>query len=75
MGLDSKKIASDALQRYRAVLAMARRLAAAHNALFVDRWDTVAGNFYLPGSARPTTSGHSVWGHLLADELLRAGVV
>jgi len=68
--LDSPGIAPDALERYRAVNVMSRRVAAAHSALYVERWDTVAPGFFLPGSIRPTKNGHSVWGHLLAAELL-----
>lgn len=73
--LDARDLASDALERYREVNAMALRVAAAHGALFVDRWDTVSSGFYGPGSVRPTREGHSVWGQLLAGELLRAGIV
>jgi hypothetical protein len=73
--VEAKTIPPDILERYRAVEQMARRAAETHGALYVDRWDTVSGDFYLPGSARPTLHGHSVWGHLLADHLLREGVV
>ena len=73
--VDSKKIPADILERYRAVEQMARRVAQANGALYVDRWDTVSGDFYLPGEFRPTMKGHSVWGHLLADHLLREGIV
>jgi hypothetical protein len=73
--VDSQHIPPDILERYRGVEAMARRVATAHSAIYVDRWDTVAGNFFLPGSPRPSMRGHSVWGHLLADHLLREGVV
>lgn len=72
---ESKGLASDAIERYRAVQAMSRRVAGAHGALFVDRWDTVASGFFIPGTTRPTMRGHSVWGHLLAEQLLSAGIV
>lgn len=75
LAVTSKPLPPDATQRYRAVHEMARRVAEANGALYVDRWDTVTGGFFLPGTTRPTAEGHSVWGHLLADELLRAGVV
>jgi hypothetical protein len=73
--LDARGIAPDAIDRYRAVNAMSRQVATGHGALFIERWDTVAGGFFLPGSIRPGKSGHSVWGHLLANELLSAGIV
>ena len=73
--MESKGLASDAVERYRAVEAMASRVAAAHGALFVDRWDSVSSGFFIPGTTRPTMRGHSVWGRLLADQLLRAGIV
>jgi hypothetical protein len=75
LALDSRDIAPDAMERYRAVHAMARRVADAHGALFVDRWDTVTSGFYSEGSVRPTMQGHSAWGHLLGAELLQAGIV
>lgn len=75
LALDSKRLASDAIERYRAVNGMAHRVAAANGALYVDRWDTVAAGFFIPGTTRPTRQGHSVWGHLLADRMLAAGVV
>ena len=73
--MESKGLASDAIERYRAVQEMARRVAGAHGALYVDRWDSVASGFFIPGTTRPTMRGHSVWGHLLAEQLLRAGMV
>jgi len=73
--VDSKRIPPDILERYRAVEQMARRAAMANQALYVDRWDTVSNEFFLPNSFRPTLEGHSVWGHLLADHLLREGIV
>jgi hypothetical protein len=73
--VSSKRLPDDAVERYRAVSEMARRVATEHGALYVDRWDTVAGGFFIPGTTRPTKRGHSTWGHLLADHLLRAGVV
>lgn len=75
LALDSRRMASDALERYRAVHHMARRVAEEKRALYVDRWDTVASGFFLPGTVRPTASGHSAWGHLLGHELLSAGLV
>lgn len=75
LALDSKRMAPDAMERYRAVNEMARRVAAAHGALYVDRWDTVTGSFFIPGTTRPTRNGHSVWGHLLAEQLLSAGLL
>jgi len=71
----SKGMPADAVERYRAVNEMARRVAGAHGALYVDRWDTVSAGFFLDGSTRPTLAGHSTWGHLLADTLLREGLV
>jgi hypothetical protein len=73
--VDFQHIPPDIMERYRGVEAMARRVASAHGAIYVDRWDTVSSSFFLPGSPRPTMKGHSVWGHLLADHLLREGVV
>lgn len=75
LDLDARGIASDAVERYRAVNEMARRVAEANGALYVDRWDTVAKGFFNEGSIRPSARAHSVWGHLLANELLAAGVV
>jgi hypothetical protein len=75
LALDSRGLASDAIERYRAVAAMARRTAAAHGVLYVDRWDSVGPRFFLPGSIRPDIKGHLVWGHLLAEQLLSAGYV
>jgi hypothetical protein len=73
--LDGRGLAPDALERYRAMQAMARRVAESRGALFVDRWDTTTPRFYSEGSVRPSLEGHSMWGHLLATELLRAGIV
>jgi hypothetical protein len=75
LDLDSPGLAPDAVERYRAVEQMARRVAAARKALYVDRWNTVAAGFYLPGSIRPGSEGHTVWGHLLARDLMAAGLV
>lgn len=75
LALDSRWLPSDAMERYREVNAMARRVAAASEALYVDRWDTVASGFYTADSVKPSASAHSVWGHLLASQLLAAGVV
>jgi hypothetical protein len=73
--LDVRGLPPDTEERYRAVEAMAKRVAAMRGALYVDRWDSVTSRFYLPGDIRPRTEGHSMWGHLLARELLRAGLV
>lgn len=62
-------------ERYRAVEEMARRVAMTRGALYVDRWSTVDSAFYLPRSVRLHADGHAVWGNLLADELLAAGLV
>jgi hypothetical protein len=75
LDLNRRGLPSDSVERYRAVRTMANRVATAHGALFVDRWDTVAGGFFQPGSIRPTQQAHSVWGELLASELLSAGLV
>lgn len=71
----SKVLRTDAVELYRAVYEMARRVAETNGALFVDRWDTVSPRFFLPGTTRPTLAGQSMWGHLLADHLLRAGLI
>ena len=75
LALDSPKLPSDVLERYRDVERLARRVADAHGVLYVDRWDTVAPGFFGSGSIRPTAEGHSTWGHLLADRLIAAGLV
>jgi len=75
LSLDSRGLASDALERYRAVEGMARRVAAAHGVLYVERWDTVSNGFFLPGSIRPGVDGHSTWGYLLAEKLMAEGFV
>ena len=75
LDLDARGIAPDAVERYRAVEAMARRVAEEAEALYVDRWDSVDSGFFLDGSIRPTAGGHDVWGNLLARELLTAGLV
>lgn len=73
--LDSRHFPADIVERYRAVQLMARRVADAHDVLYVDRWDTVASGFFSSDSIRPSAQGHSVWGHLLADHLIAAGLV
>jgi len=75
LALDARGLAPDALERYRSVEGMARRIAAAHGALYVDRWDTVSTGFFLPGSIRPAVGGHSTWGYLLAEKLMAEGLV
>jgi len=73
--MSSRLLPATLIERYREVEAMARRVAASHGILYVDRWDSVASNFYRPNSIRPTSEAHSTWGHLLADELISAGLV
>ena len=73
--LDSSGLSPDALEKYRAVEQLARRAAERHGALYVDRWDTVTKGFYLPGHIRPSAQAHTLWGHLLAEQLLSAGLV
>jgi len=73
--LDYRSLPPETLEIYRAVDAMARRLAEEHRALYVDRWASIAPGFYLPGSIRPGVEGHAVWGHLLAEKLMSAGLV
>lgn len=75
LDLDWRGVASDALERYRAVHEMSRRVAEEKKVLYVDRWDTVTRGFYPDGGVRPTARAHSVWGQLLGAELLRAGIV
>lgn len=73
--LDARGLPVDTEERYRAVEAMAKRVAEQRGALYVDRWDSVTSTFFLPGDIRPRAEGHSMWGHLLARELLGAGLV
>lgn len=73
--LEARGIAANMPERYREVESMARRVAANRGALYVDRWSTITSRFYLPGSIRPEAGGHTVWGNLLADELLAADLV
>jgi hypothetical protein len=75
MSIDPSSVASDLPQRFVAVREMARRVADQHGALFVDRWDTITKNFYSDASPRPSAEGHSIFGQLLAAELLQAGFV
>lgn len=75
LDVNSDYLAADALERYRAVDAMAQRVAERGGALFVERWDTVSPGFFTPGNVRPSAEGHSVWGELLAAELISAGLV
>jgi hypothetical protein len=75
LDLDSGSLAADVLDKYRAVAEMAYRVAESHGVLHVDRWDTVGPGFFTPGNVRPSARGHSVWGQLLAHELLSAGFV
>ena len=73
--LDSRGLAPDVMEKYRAVEQLARRAAEEHGALYVDRWDTVAPGFFLPGHIRPSAQGHTMWGNLLAEKLLQHGIV
>jgi hypothetical protein len=75
LAIDSRQLPVDAIERYRAVNAMARLAADTGGALYVDRWDTVSRGFFTTNSVRPTANGHSVWGHLLASHLLSADFV
>ncbi|HEX8172617.1 MAG TPA: SGNH/GDSL hydrolase family protein [Thermoanaerobaculia bacterium] len=75
LALDAPSLPADLVARYHAVREMAPRVAQAHGALFVDRWDTVSRGFFSEGSVRPSAQGHSAFGHLLASELLAHGVV
>lgn len=73
--LDSRGLAGDAVDRYHAVAGLARRSAEAHGAMYIDRWDSVGAAFYIPGTIRPDTCGHLVWGHLLAERLIEGGII
>jgi hypothetical protein len=73
--LKGRFLATDAVERYKEVDAMARRLAEKHAALFIDRWSTITPKFYRPGNVRPTQAGHELWGHLLGEKLLAEGLV
>jgi hypothetical protein len=75
LALEASGIAVDMPQRYKEVEQMARRVAKQRGALYVDRWSTVTPRFFFPGSIRPRADGHTMWGNLLADELLAAGIV
>lgn len=75
LAMSSRLLPATMIERYREVEAMARRVAQSHNILYVDRWDTVSSSFYRPNSIRPSSEAHSTWGHLLADELIAAGLV
>ena len=69
---------SNVTEIYRLVHTMAFQVAERTGALFVD-WLTATPldthRFYLKGQIRPSPAGHLVWGELLAEELLRAGLV
>jgi len=73
--LDERRLPPDMPERYREVEQLARRVAEKRRALYVDRWSTLTPRLFLPGSIRPQADGHVVWGNLLADELLAAGMV
>jgi hypothetical protein len=75
LALEARGIAADMPERYREVERMAQRVAQHRGALYVDRWSTITPRFYLSGSIRPHADGHTIWGNLLADELLSAGLV
>ena len=69
------RLPSDMPKRYRAVEEMARRVAGNRSTLYVDRWSTVSPRFFIPGSIRPHADGHTVWGNLLAEQLLASGLI
>jgi hypothetical protein len=73
--LNDRHLPADMIERYRTLSHIARGVAAEEGALFVERWDSVTHEFYLPGSVRPQVQGHSIWGNLLAEQLLAAGLV
>lgn len=75
LALDARILPTDMVRRYRAVEELARRVAAARQALYIDRWDTTASGFYSAGSIRPGAQGHLLWGHVLAEQLCAAGLV
>jgi len=75
LDLDVRSFPADALERYKAVAEMARRVSESQGVLYVDRWGTSGPGFFCPGKARLSAQGHSVWGQLLAAELLSAGLV
>jgi hypothetical protein len=76
--IDARSIAPNALEVYRSVNAMTRRVADRPGVLFVDRLVAAPlplGKFYLSGSIRPSRAGHEAWGHMLAESLWRASLV
>jgi hypothetical protein len=75
LDLDGRFLASDTLDRYRALAHLARTIASEEGALFVERWDSVTRDFFLPGLVRPHARGHAIWGSLLAEQLMAAGLV
>jgi len=75
LALEARGIPTNMPERYREVEQMARRVAETRGALYVDRWSTITPRFFLPGSIKPQAEGHTVWGNLLAEELLAAGLV
>jgi hypothetical protein len=75
LSMSSRLLSANVIERYREVEAMARGVAQTNGSLYVDRWDTVSSSFYRPNSIRPTSEAHSTWGHLLAHELIAAGLV
>lgn len=71
-------VVSNVTEIYRSVHTMAFQVAERTGALFVDRLTATplsTDRFYLKGQIRPSPAGHLVWGELLAEELLRAGLV
>ena len=68
----------DTVALYRLVNDMVRRVAESHEVSFVDRLD-VAGasnpNLFLDGCIRLSPIGHHLFGHALAEHLLRTGLV
>ncbi len=63
------------IPRYRTLAHLARTVAREEGALFVERWDSITREFYLSGSVRPHVRGHAIWGSLLAEQLIGAGLV
>lgn len=63
---------------YDEVNSMAKRVAAAHSILFVDRIAVAGGmdpSLFLPGSSRFSVAGHRVMGHALAEAILGSGLL
>lgn len=68
----------DTIELYRRVNNMVRRAATAHHVSFVDRLDVAGASnaaLFLDGAIRLSPYGHHLFGHALAEHLLRAGLV